>query len=609
MEELLDTLRDYVQNRRQIKEVNGKICLGDRYYSKTLDVFPVKLMQGKRKINKDRKFYKLGEILFFLQNRSLSHDDYIKKAQEKKLRCVMRPDRKAILNRICGPTSKTRSSAFKDSNNKKSDAPAVGVAATSPAPFHDQGTKDEEKSKPHLRTYSRKRSSHELRTSSRRQSLVNDDQSSDMDIASADSDELAFFRNENESLERSLKSVASFLKDHLGVSNEQLEAIQEAESNTIELSNIACQIKNSIVHANVIECNPTDIAQSKYCYRAVKHRTRGWEMSKQSLSSVLAGHDEEKEIVNLEEPHVAALDNCLEKGSLHLKRAFSVLISQIREFNKPAMTSVNSAMVSDKVIKDCLSEAIEHFRNLFKDLLSSEKTPVDRELVEKWVDVSRAELGKLFHSLAVTLQSLRDLPSTPQKQPNSFFHLPEPTFSLALNPAKVQHSVLLEMYLRMGLAELRSILMQILGYSPECSEVKSNNNYEIIHQAGDVADQNRSYEKSFLGSTLPQNQDFGQDEKVDAGCPPTSASASDTDAPSNFHSDSSSHLLDGLLIHRNGAPKSYKNCNSSSQAARQSSESDCQQYSVFKASLGNTLVSSFKKQIQEKIQASSDPAD
>lgn len=258
----------------------------------------------------------------------------------------------------------------------------------------------------------------------------------------------------------------------MGVTDDQLSVIQNSESNTVDLSNIASEVKSNIVRACV--CPSTNspsqpsIDNSRQCYKAVKHPLRGWEMIKQDLSSVLLG---DTCFEQWKEHESASIDECLSKGSMLLKRAFSVLISQLKEFNKLLKSQDESDTFCQKVVKDCLTDAVDGFRDLFNKLLASENIEDQTENLEKWVDMSRTELQKLFNSLVMTLQSLRDISTSNQKPPISLFHLPEPTFSLALNPAKVTHSVVLEMYIRIGLAELKQILAVILGHTSETRNI------------------------------------------------------------------------------------------------------------------------------------------
>lgn len=266
----------------------------------------------------------------------------------------------------------------------------------------------------------------------------------------------------------------------MGLSDDQLQVLQDGSSSSDELNDIASHVKNKIIHTRMAlrsdsPSPPLNVTSPKYCYKAVKHPIRGWEMIKEDLLSVLSGYSVSNFATEIKDHQSKAIEECLAKGTVQLKRAFSVIIAQIREFNK---SHEESDTFCEKVVKDCLIEAVDSFRDMFKGLLSSGESDSHEESVEKWVEMSRAELGKLFQSLAMTLQSLQDIPASTQNPPLTLFHLPEPTFSLALNPAKVTHSVVLEMYVRIGLAELRQILMLLMGVNSDPpASICSNGNH------------------------------------------------------------------------------------------------------------------------------------
>ncbi|XP_034235407.1 uncharacterized protein LOC117641839 [Thrips palmi] len=610
-EDLLDILRDCVENKRQIKEVNGKICLGERHFPKSVDTtFPIHLPKG----DKQQEFYKLHEVLFFMDNHTLTHPEYSKRAQEKKIRCVRRPDRKPLLLRIYGDsgvkTVKTRS-ATRHQPNQINDSPSFVPEDSTPSSSQnqdigkrklqmDRGTFEIKKQKTNIRTYSRKRSPHEFR----RQDSANEDHTSDMDnINSITSEELDLVKNDNLAMDQALKSMTSFLKDHLGVTDDQLNIIQNSESNTVDLSNVASEVKNKIVHAGVFlstkSSSRTNVDVPRQCYRAIKHPLRGWEMTKQDLSSVLLGDEQ------LKEHESPFLDDSLSKGSILLKRAFSILISQLKEYNKPLKSHDESDTFCKKIVKDCLTDAVDGFRDIFNELVSSQKLESQLDSLEKWVDVSRTELGKLFNSLIKTLQSLRDISISDHKPPISLFHLPEPTFSLALNPAKVTHSVVLEMYIRMGLAELKQILDIILSHGSETSELKDDESpienpsnvilvkEETVDALGSDTVENIEFVSPFFGSQSI--------EQIDSTSQSTSGSGMD---PSLQQSNPE---LEAIVHHTNGHTKTYSNTSSvhsTRSRPRRQSGSDYCQFNMFKTTVGSTLVSSFKKQIQEKINAS-----
>ncbi|KAK3907426.1 Parafibromin [Frankliniella fusca] len=651
-EDILDTLRDCLQNRRLIREVNGKINVAGRNFPKhTETTFPIRQIKGARKSNKCKKFYNLEAIYFFLENQNLPHYEYAKKAQEKGIASVTKLDRKPLLARIGGEAAPSKKSTLKGKATEycaKLENPSA-VSRVEPEPLNrkqssDQDSSEIERQRPHVRTYSRKRSSHEFRSSSRRQSLGTEEQLFDLDVGVVNTDvaeELALLKTENINLERSLRNVISFLKDHLGATEEQLMAMQECESNTVELSSIASSMKNKIVYASILSSGDSQCQVNqrtpRFCYKAVRHPTRGWEMIKQSLSSALSGR-EDSNTSEMEESKSISLDESLSKGTVLLKRAFSMLISQMRESSR-FKTHEEFDTFCQKIILDCLAEAVDSFRELFNGLLSSQKTDEELGEVDRWVDICRTELVKLFQSLTRTLQSLRDIPTIQHKQPISLFHLPAPTFSLALNPAKVTHSVVLEMYVRFGVAELQRILMNILDcgphvplnnsyitFSPNSSNEKANNNNEskICHSwsptstSEEVSDlttlqdqveispphQSETQFKAFCETPILQscktdtnllalNQETIQQEKFDT----------DSSLSSSSQSSPRSHLINRVLFQQNGNSEKFLNSTSTYQT-RRLSEGDYGQYSKFKTSLGNTMVSSFKKRIQEKIQAS-----
>jgi len=317
----------------------------------------------------------------------------------------------------------------------------------------------------------------------------------------------------------------------LGVTDDQLDVIQNSESNTVDLSNVASEVKNNILHTFSSTKPPSQLNfdVSRQCYKAVKHPLRGWEMTKQDLSSVLL---EDTGLEEMKEHESASLDECLSKGSILLKRAFSVLIAQLKEYNKLLKSEDESDIFCKKVVKDCLTDAVDGFRDIFNKLVSSEKIDNQSESLEKWVALSRTELEKLFNSLVMTLQSLRDISTSNQKPPISLFHLPEPTFSLALNPAKVTHNVVLEMYTRIGLAELKQILALILG----CGSETMNNRLASCSVNGNPPDMNyKKEQKEVLQETESDEHIefvspfFGLQsiEHIDAPSPSTSGLATD----------------------------------------------------------------------------------
>ncbi|XP_026278224.2 uncharacterized protein LOC113206379 [Frankliniella occidentalis] len=651
-EDILDTVRECLLKGQQIRELNNKICVGGRNFLKTTETtFPIKQIKAGRKSNKCRKFYNLEEISFFIENVELPHYQYTKKAQDKGVECVRKLDRKPLLTRIGGETllkRKSRPIKRTTGGGNKSEGFSTPIPLEpEPANRKQAVEKDSgesgERQKPHLRTYSRKRSS---RSSSRRQSLASEDQL-DVDTGVVNNDiaeELISIKTENKNLECSLRNIISFLKDHLGATEEQLTAMQECESNTVELSNIASSIKDKIAYSGVLPNgnthSPANFESPSFCYKAVKHPSRGWEMRKLHLSSVLSGH-EDLNSTEVEETKSSTFEESLSKGTVLLKRVFSMLISQMRESNR-FTTHEEFDLFCQKIITDCLAESVESFRELFSGLCSSKLVEDESEEVDRWVAVCRAELGKLFLSLTKTLQSLRDIPNIQQKQPISLFHLPEPTFSLALNPAKVTHSVVLEMYVRFGVAELQGILKNLLGcgsinpmnnsftsFSPSANKKinnTNNNESKIEHSWNpstseeipepappqlptDVSPQHPNDIEFVSVSGSPTSQGCKNDFSPHSLNPETivpeiidaeSSSASSTSLPCSPQP----HPVNRVLFQQNRNSDNILNSNSTYQT-RRSSESDrySSQYSVFKASLGNVLVSSFKKQIQEKIQA------
>lgn len=617
-EDVLDVVRECVQNQRQIKEINGKISLGGRCFPKNVETtFPCRWQKGN---SKGRKFYNLGEICFFVRHRLLPHVEYVKKAKEKEIRHVQKPERKLLMNRVCpNPKRKLRSGLERATQQTSSVAARIYTNEESICQSSDDvGTESKNlqgdentggSAKQNLRTYSRKRSNHEFKPTARPQS---EDQFSFVDASAAYeddlSDELMLLKSENLQLERTLKSMESFLQDHLGVTSEQLKSIQECESNTVELSLIASHVKNNIVHADMFTngdaASRTSYGNSKSCYKAVKHPIRGWEMTKQDLSSVLLGYEDLKQS-GLEKPLSSSVEQCLSKGMALLKRTFSVLISQMREHNSPSKPQEESDLFFKKIVKDCISDAVDSFRDMFTGLLNTGNS-TDSANVERWVDISRAELGKIFHSLALTLQSLRDIHPAQQKAPTSLFHFPEPTFSLALNPAKVTHSVVLEMYVHIGLAELRRIIWNIveqekedhsMSFTPLSSNGGDNHvnegaNFPPISQ-GSTLLQSIKIEESLhnISPSITENQAI--DNMCDA--------YQDTQNSLNKNlghqctASSSRDYLSAVLLKKKRSLKGQSN--SLNHRFSERNFDQCQ------ASIKNDIISSLKEKIQEKIQA------
>lgn len=605
-QDLLEILRNCVEKKCQIKEVNEQVLLGGQYFPKrAVTSFPIQKPKG----DKQTEYYKLDEILFFMENRNLPHSEYLKKAKERKIGCVRRPDRKRLLFCIFGESGvKTRSSARQQPSQVTGSPSFVPKdtlpSLSSPSPEVvkrklqiDRSNCEVKKQRSNLRTYSRKRSPHQFSRPDSR----NEDQSFDMDTNTSTFEELDLIKNENMAMDQALKSMTSFLKDHLGVTDDQMNIIQNSESNTVDLSNVASEVRSNIVHAGVFSSTESP-SQTKFdiprqCYKAVKHPLRGWEMTKQDLSSVLSGDKGFKQVEQFSDHEAASLNESLSKGSILLKRAFSILISQLREYNKPLKSHDESDTFCRKVVKDCLTDAVDGFRKIFSELITSKQIENKSNSLDEWVNCSKAELEKLFNSLVMTLQSLRDISISEQKTPMSLFHFPEPTFSLALNPAKVTHSVLLEMYIRIGLAELRQILGLILNCGPE-TNTRHNSNANVIGEKEETEiSQVAETETDTAESMEFVSPFFGSQSIEHINAPTQSTSGSEVDPSLSL----SNPEFEGVTCHTNGETRSHSK--TIVHHTCQPSGGECCHYSMFKTTVGNTLVSSFKKQIQEKINA------
>ena len=55
---------------------------------------------------KEKKYYSLGCLLYFLKNKHLHHPKYVQKATEDNISAVYRPDRKALLDYLYGKETK-----------------------------------------------------------------------------------------------------------------------------------------------------------------------------------------------------------------------------------------------------------------------------------------------------------------------------------------------------------------------------------------------------------------------------------------------------------------------------------------------------------------------
>ena len=256
------------------------------------------------------------------------------------------------------------------------------------------------------------------------------------------------------------------------------------------------------------------------CFVAIPHPLFEWDTVKDDTTHVVSGQRINRKDTDIEKRYQYVLDNCLKRGESDLKDSLSILISHMRDVNKSNLSLPEVEASCKRTLERCLTSAQEDFREMFESLLSvvQESSP-DLEL-QKWMSESETELRKLLNSLMLSLQTLRDVsPSS-----RTLFHFPEPIVSIALNPTKVTHSVVLEIYVRLGLAELRRILIDMIA----------------------------SIEKARTSKKGKRNQDGGEDvdEPEDTvemmERPPSASSASDRGRSSDSPTFASSTLVESI---------------------------------------------------------------
>uniref|UniRef100_A0A5S6QYX2 Cell division control protein 73 C-terminal domain-containing protein n=1 Tax=Trichuris muris TaxID=70415 RepID=A0A5S6QYX2_TRIMR len=85
----LSRMRDFLISGREIVEQGDYLIFGDRAFHKSC--------QTNYLIwNKNREYYTLESVYFFLKNRSLVHTSYVKEAAAREIQVVTRPDRKSL---------------------------------------------------------------------------------------------------------------------------------------------------------------------------------------------------------------------------------------------------------------------------------------------------------------------------------------------------------------------------------------------------------------------------------------------------------------------------------------------------------------------------------
>jgi len=107
MADALSKLREFVKSNRveSIEEEGDEIHFGDLSFSKTCDTNYMRW--GSETKEKDKEYYKLGDILYFLKNENEKHADYVKSAAVANYGIITRPDRNKLLRYLKGDIDTT----------------------------------------------------------------------------------------------------------------------------------------------------------------------------------------------------------------------------------------------------------------------------------------------------------------------------------------------------------------------------------------------------------------------------------------------------------------------------------------------------------------------
>ncbi|CAF3941100.1 unnamed protein product, partial [Adineta steineri] len=103
MADALSLLRQFTIENREYTTENDRFVFNDLAYPK--DVKTNYLVYGTGKDNTSKDYYTLESIVFLLKNVELQHANYVKKAAEKGIPAISRPDRKDLLSYLQGQTA------------------------------------------------------------------------------------------------------------------------------------------------------------------------------------------------------------------------------------------------------------------------------------------------------------------------------------------------------------------------------------------------------------------------------------------------------------------------------------------------------------------------
>jgi parafibromin len=102
MADALSLLRQFIIENKEYTIENDRFVFNDLAYAK--DIKTNYLVYGTGKDSTPKDYYTLESIVFLLKNVDLQHANYVKKAAEKGILSISRPDRKDLLSYLNGQT-------------------------------------------------------------------------------------------------------------------------------------------------------------------------------------------------------------------------------------------------------------------------------------------------------------------------------------------------------------------------------------------------------------------------------------------------------------------------------------------------------------------------